>query len=299
MTTLLARPPLRPDQESFEPGLLGQAGPRLALHPALSRPSVSTRMVLAAALMHVAIGFWLALPDRPVQPVDPTMPIELEAEPPAPVQPEPVLPEPAPQLPPAEAPPSEPAAPPPVVEPTPAPPPEASPPEPPPPENVPPPVPEPPPPPAAEVLPTPPKPKPPVAVTHPLRPPSVPRVAPAEAAPLPPAEHPIETQPSAAAPPSSPSAPADWQGALNAWIRTHKSYPLLARRRGEQGVVTLRFTVRRDGEVGQVTLVRGSGSAVLDEAAMSLLRRAHVPAFTGDMTQDDITVTVGLNYRLE
>lgn len=109
--------------------------------------------------------------------------------------------------------------------------------------------------------------------------------------------------PTLAAPASAPAAPAEvsagWRNALAAWLQEHRSYPEDARRRAEEGTVFVRFTVGRDGQVLTVTLVRGSGSAVLDEAAQAMVRGGHLPAFTADMTQAQTTVTVPIRYRLE
>ncbi len=63
--------------------------------------------------------------------------------------------------------------------------------------------------------------------------------------------------------------------------------------------MVLRFTVGRDGHIGSVVLVRGSGSSTLDQAAVAILRDAHVPAFPPDMAQPEATLTVPIRYRLE
>jgi periplasmic protein TonB len=90
-----------------------------------------------------------------------------------------------------------------------------------------------------------------------------------------------------------------WEGALSAWIEAHKFYPELAQQRGEQGTVTVRFTVMRDGQVVSVTLVRSSGSSSLDRAAETILRGAQVPPFPAAMSQPQISVTVPVRYILE
>jgi outer membrane biosynthesis protein TonB len=47
-----------------------------------------------------------------------------------------------------------------------------------------------------------------------------------------------------------------------------------------------------------VTLVSGSASPRLDDAAQAILRNASVPPFPTTMPQDRITVTVQIRYRL-
>ncbi len=101
----------------------------------------------------------------------------------------------------------------------------------------------------------------------------------------------------ASPPPSAPSSP-DWRAALAAWLHGRKSYPEAARRGSVQGSVVIRFTVARDGEIGDIAIVRSSGSAILDEAAMAMLRGAHAPAFSASMAGDRINVTVPVSYTL-
>jgi protein TonB len=52
------------------------------------------------------------------------------------------------------------------------------------------------------------------------------------------------------------------------------TYPALSKRRGETGTATLRFTVGMRGTVDSVVLVKSSGFARLDEAAVDALRQS-------------------------
>jgi protein TonB len=101
-----------------------------------------------------------------------------------------------------------------------------------------------------------------------------------------------------AAPAELPVSPS-WQGNLTAWLLAHRVYPEAARRRGEQGTVSLRFTVTRDGTVHGIILVRSSGARTLDDAALDMLRGAHLPSFPHTMAQPSVTVTVPIRYVLE
>jgi TonB family protein len=59
-------------------------------------------------------------------------------------------------------------------------------------------------------------------------------------------------------------------------------YPDLARRRGEQGEVVLKVLVQPDGQVGDVRVLRTSGSAQLDAAALvSVGGWVYLPAVKG------------------
>lgn len=53
-------------------------------------------------------------------------------------------------------------------------------------------------------------------------------------------------------------------------------YPMLARRRGEQGLVLLRVHVRVDGSVAEAEIKQSSGSTLLDDAALHTVRESCV-----------------------
>jgi TonB family protein len=57
-------------------------------------------------------------------------------------------------------------------------------------------------------------------------------------------------------------------------IERVKSYPRLARERGIEGVVRLRFKIKPQGEVDRVEIIKSSGSDVLDTASVHTLYRA-------------------------
>lgn len=121
----------------------------------------------------------------------------------------------------------------------------------------------------------------------------------------------LSAPPAAAAPAASPVAAApvhmpapvivssEWQGALASWIRTRTRYPEEARRLGQQGAVTVSFTVGRDGQVLAARIAHRSGSDVLDQAALEVFRAARVPAFPAEMLQAQMTISVPVRYRLE
>lgn len=84
-----------------------------------------------------------------------------------------------------------------------------------------------------------------------------------------------EAQPSPQAGNPAPSkAKASWQSRLLAHLNRYKRYPEDARRRGQEGVVKLRFVVDGRGQVLSFELVDKSGSASLDRATLQMIRRA-------------------------
>jgi periplasmic protein TonB len=61
---------------------------------------------------------------------------------------------------------------------------------------------------------------------------------------------------------------------IQAHLLRHRVYPPEARARGITGVAQVVFSLGRDGRVLSVSLARGSGHRVLDEAALDMVRRA-------------------------
>ena len=102
-----------------------------------------------------------------------------------------------------------------------------------------------------------------------------------------------------APPPTAVAVSGSWRSALASWLQSHKRYPDEARRQREEGQVTVRFTVSRDGQLTEAQIVRGSGSDILDRAALATLRDGRAPPFPADMPQQQVTTTVTIRYRLE
>jgi len=308
------------------PPVIGVGSARWSGRGSTNRPSAAS--LGAAMLLHLAVGLFLLtfvrLPTAPPALDDQVValifaPASHPAPPPVPsvaavapnVPPAPPLPPEAPDLAAVPPPPPEPASP----------------------AETPPPA-IPPPPPTADALVLPEFPAPPPPPPHPRskprpaearRPPPAARLRPRPAAP---AQPPVPTQqavlpqvpsavPPSAVPSAAPSAAANsaeetassraappapiaagWQHAISGWLEAHQTYPEEARRRGEEGRAVLRFTVDRSGKVLEVTLVSGSGSPRLDDAALAILHDATLPPFPVEMRQDRVTVTVQIRYRL-
>lgn len=125
------------------------------------------------------------------------------------------------------------------------------------------------------------------AMPRPTAPPRLPAAAPRTAALAAPA-----------VPPPVASTPArtvpNWDALLMAWLEAHRKYPELARRRGEQGEVTVRFVVGANGIVSEAQVAASSGHASLDAAALATLQGASLPAPGVAATR-----TIRLRYRLD
>ncbi|MDP2023030.1 MAG: energy transducer TonB [Hydrogenophaga sp.] len=81
----------------------------------------------------------------------------------------------------------------------------------------------------------------------------------------------------APAPPSANALAAQqarWEGLLEAALLKHKQYPLVARRMGQEGLVTVEAHFSAQGELLDCFVASGSGFKALDEAALQLVRQA-------------------------
>ena len=92
---------------------------------------------------------------------------------------------------------------------------------------------------------------------------------------------------------------ADYFSLVSAHLNRRKTYPAEARKARAQGVVTVRFTVDRNGGVTAVAIKRGSGHPVLDQATLDLVQRvAPLPRFPKSMTKDSVTLALPIDYSL-
>lgn len=212
---------------------------------------------------------------------------------------------------PAVVPPSPPPKPPPEpIGPPPAPPP--------PPEPIAPPPPPPPPPPEAVVPPAPPEIVPPVPLPQPTpssppkpvpKPPVKPRAEPSKPRPQP-VPHQLSVPPAvdvpspAISPPpaSAPSAAAatqNWQVQVLGRLERSKRYPDVARMRHQQGIVYLRFSMDRRGNVLSAHVERSSGVEALDQETLALIRRAApLPAPPPEVAGDPVELVVPVVFSL-
>ena len=85
---------------------------------------------------------------------------------------------------------------------------------------------------------------------------------------------------------ASPHIDPSWQSLLFKQLQRCKTYPSGARARNEQGVVTLAFTLNRDGRVVSSQIVTSSGYPDIDAEVFAMIKCAQpLPAFPASMTQ--------------
>jgi protein TonB len=105
------------------------------------------------------------------------------------------------------------------------------------------------------------------------------------------------------------SAPGSGSGAANALqsylaevrrrLEQQKTYPWTARRQHREGVVVLRFTIGRGGEIAGHTIARSSGHEVLDGAATAALEKVgRFPPLPAALGRTQLNIQVPLAFRL-
>ncbi|WP_274425708.1 energy transducer TonB [Chelativorans sp. YIM 93263] len=100
------------------------------------------------------------------------------------------------------------------------------------------------------------------------------------------------------APAAGNRAVSNYPGQIVSRLRRALHYPRSARRQGAEGEVHVAFTVTRNGGVGNIRVVRGSGAPILDDAAIETVRRAApFPAIPPGAGRDSWAFTVPLAFR--
>ncbi len=117
---------------------------------------------------------------------------------------------------------------------------------------------------------------------------------------------PEEIAPIAAAPEQGPVTRRDsrgvqaWQTKVVTLLERNKRYPPAAQSRRQQGVAQLFFNLDRQGRVIDSRVVRSSGAAVLDQEALTLLRRAQpFPPPPPELPGDRVGVSVPIRFNLK
>lgn len=86
---------------------------------------------------------------------------------------------------------------------------------------------------------------------------------------------------------------------IRMWLGTHKYYPQAARTSGAQGIVRLYLIVDRKGNVLNVAVAESSGSSILDQAAMDMVKRSEpLPAMTKNMLRTRLEIILPVQFTL-
>ncbi|WP_417793257.1 TonB family protein [Terasakiella pusilla] len=91
----------------------------------------------------------------------------------------------------------------------------------------------------------------------------------------------------------------DYVTTLRRRLEQHKTYPRRAKRRRQEGVVVIEFTVTREGQVTEFKVRQGSGHDLLDEETIAMLKRAQpLPAFPKDMEGEFLKIALPIHFSI-
>ena len=91
-----------------------------------------------------------------------------------------------------------------------------------------------------------------------------------------------------------------WHGRVRQMIDGNKSYPLLSKKRKEEGTVVVKFTILKNGNVENLSVHGSSGHRALDrEAKRMILTSSPFPEIPNFENKESITLTVPINFSLE
>jgi TonB family protein len=89
-----------------------------------------------------------------------------------------------------------------------------------------------------------------------------------------------------------------WQKELVAHLDRHKRYP--AERQQKTAEITVNFEIDRTGKVLAVSVVKGSGDAAFDEAAVAMVRRSDpLPAPPPLIADEGLSFTLPVIFRVK
>ena len=87
---------------------------------------------------------------------------------------------------------------------------------------------------------------------------------------------------------------------LSRWTFPFVQYPKSARRNGQEGSLVLKVIIARNGKVTDVSVVEGSGVAVLDKAAIAAVKKASpYPAIPENIRNDNFSFSVPIAFGLQ
>lgn len=121
-----------------------------------------------------------------------------------------------------------------------------------------------------------------------------------------------ETTPNAAPPMVSASATTaptaasvrsasvvSWRRQVALQIQRNKRYPTAAQNKREQGIARVAFLINRLGHVVSSRVIQSSGSALLDQEALDLLQRTHMPKPPAEVAENQLALSIPVIFDLK
>ncbi|MDE3016466.1 MAG: energy transducer TonB [Pseudomonadota bacterium] len=91
-----------------------------------------------------------------------------------------------------------------------------------------------------------------------------------------------------------------YEQAISLWIQKFKVYPETARAEGMQGETVVRIRIDRQGNIGYYILEHSTGYAVLDHAAIDMIKRANpVPSVPAGYKGDTFEFLIPVSFHLQ
>ena len=91
-----------------------------------------------------------------------------------------------------------------------------------------------------------------------------------------------------------------WQNSVMLQINRHKRYPAAARSQDMQGVVQVRILIDRGGRLMSSEIAGSSGSALLDEEALEILKRASpLPPLPVGVQGETLNLNIPIRFRIK
>jgi protein TonB len=100
--------------------------------------------------------------------------------------------------------------------------------------------------------------------------------------------------------PTDPAVMRSFLRTIGRKIEKSKRYPKWAMDTGLEGKVVIRFTVLRDGSLGEeFLLVRSSGTEILDNAAIAAIKEAApFPALPRSLGRERLQIELPMDFQL-
>lgn len=91
-----------------------------------------------------------------------------------------------------------------------------------------------------------------------------------------------------------------YQQLIKQKIEENKRYPLLARNKGIEGKVWIKFEILKNGNVKDIKIVKSSHHQILDKAAIESIKKANpFPPFPEGLKESSLIINICLRFQLK